>query len=346
METLSSNETTIRGLTGLTNLGNTCFLNSCLQILKYTHELNDILQKKTPSSKHPDSIMHKEWNELNALLWSNNGVVSPNKFVHHVQQLATVKQREMFTGWAQNDMPEFLLFMVECFHNSIARKIKMRIKGTQRTAIDKRAVTCYEMLQTTYEKEYSEVMDLFYAVYVSELSSGSKIHTIKPELFFICDLPIPIPTTPTQVTLYDCFDQFVLPEQLTGDNAWYNETEKRTEDVEKRITFWNLPKILVITLKRFCPYGQHKINTLIDAPLHNLNLSKYVSGYNPQRYVYDLYGICNHHGGVHGGHYTATVKDQDGTWTHYNDTHYQVVQDTSTLITPHAYCLFYRIQHK
>lgn len=35
---------------------------------------------------------------------------------------------------------------------------------------------------------------------------------------------------------------------------------------------------------------------------------------------YELVGICNHVGGLHGGHYTATVRTDNG-WLHINDDH-------------------------
>jgi ubiquitin C-terminal hydrolase len=331
-----------KGVTGLANLGNTCFLNSCVQVLSHTYEIHEYLNsgkhKKHIKQNIPDSIITNEWDDLRKIMWKDNATISPNKFVANVQYVAAKKNRDLFTGWAQNDMPEFLLLLIECMHNSISRGMIMNIRGVSQNSTDKLALACYGMLKTVYEKEYSEIMDLFYGIYVSQIVSlNNHVHSVKPESFFILDLPIP--KHMSHPTLYDCFDCFTQSELLSGDNAWYNEITRTKESVTKSITFWNFPKILVITLQRFSADGQDKITSLIDFPLENLDLSKYVQGYNPHQYVYDLYGVCNHSGGVMGGHYTAFVKNSEQQWMHYNDTS---VSPVSQIVTPMAYCLFYR----
>jgi len=336
-----------KGLCGLANLGNTCFLNSCIQVLNHIYELDSLLlspqYQKYMKNELPDSVIINEWNALRTIMWNQNAVVSPNRFVANVQQVAAKKNRELFTGWAQNDMPEFLLFLIECMHNSISRHMVMKIRGNTENDTDHLAVKCFGMLKEVYEKEYSEIMDLFYGIYVSQIISmdGQTIHNIKPESFFILDLPIPF--NKPSVSIYDCLDYFTMSETMGGENAWYNEKTQSKEDIQKTMGFWNFPKILVITLKRFSPDGRRKLMNLIDFPLENLDLSKYVQGYNPQQYVYDLFGICNHMGGVMGGHYTAFVKNSTNEWYHFNDTNVGPIQ---TIVTPMAYCLFYRKKNK
>jgi ubiquitin C-terminal hydrolase len=332
------------GLTGLVNLGNTCFLNSCMQALSHTYELSDVFlsnkfAKALNNSTETNNLV-VEWINLRNVMWTQDGVVSPNRFVRNVQEVAEKKGRDLFTGWAQNDLPEFLLFFIECMHNTVARPVNMTINGNVQNAIDKLATECYKMLKRSYSTEYSEIMDMFYGIYVSELSSktGSRIHSINPENYFILDLEIPRPNA----SLDDCFRAFTSYEMLEGENAWLNEQTKCREDVRKRITFWNFPKILVITLKRFSVDGGKKRQDLIDFPLTNMNLSGYVSGYNADQYVYDLYAICNHSGGTMGGHYTSFVKMHNGEWIHFNDTKVERHINVNKLVTPKAYCLFYR----
>ena len=195
------------------------------------------------------------------------------------------------------------------------------------------------MLKNTYSKEYSEIMEMFYGISVSELSSldTKSIYSHRPESFFILDLEIPN----NNCSLHDCLSSFTEYETLDGDNAWYNEETDEKIPVKKRITFWSLPKILIITFKRFSFDGKKKRQDLVDYPLTDLNLSKFVSGYNAKQYMYDLYGVCNHSGNTQGGHYTAFVKT-GVTWTHFNDTQVQQNVPEKNIVTPKSYCLFYR----
>lgn len=337
-----------KGYTGLVNLGNTCFLNSCLQVLSHTYELNEILNstevKRHLKLKTIEIEIIREWMDLVSVMWNQNGIVSPNRFVHNIQKIAKKKDRDIFTGWSQNDMTEFLLFIIDCFHTSLSRSVKIKITGKQENNTDLLAIKCYEMLKTVYNKEYSEIMELFYGIYVSEIKSidGINNYSIMPENYFILDLPIPTSNNDKRINLIDCFDAFVKPEYLLGENAWYNDKTKQKEDIQKCIKFWNFPDILIITLKRFSIDGKHKIDKFVDAPLTDLNLSKYVHGYNSKKYIYDLYAVCNHIGNIYMGHYTAFVKNAKNEWVHYNDEQVNIMNDNESIITPMTYCLFYR----
>jgi ubiquitin C-terminal hydrolase len=335
-----------KGLSGLANLGNTCFINSCMQILSHTYELNNFMDKNNGIYKNMlkpkyDSVLIIEWDNLRKILWNENCIVSPGKFIKTIQKLASLKNKELFTGFAQNDLPEFLVFVIDCFHSSLQREVNMTISGKCENETDELAVQCFEMVKRMYIEEYSEIWTMFYAIHVSQiidLESGEVLSST-PEPFFMIDLPIP--SNNKSPSLIDCFDFYVEGEVLENENAWFNEKTNLKQNVKKRILFWSLPHVMVLSFKRF-DYRNRKNQIFIDFPLDDLDLSKYVIGYKKESYIYELYGICNHGGVTQGGHYTAYVKNANGKWYDFNDTSVEEVSVLQHLVSSRAYCLFYR----
>jgi ubiquitin carboxyl-terminal hydrolase 8 len=330
-----------KGLSGLANLGNTCFINSLSQILSHTYELNNLLDNESYKKKlnnKCDSVLLIEWDNLRKILWNENCIVSPLKFIKTIQKVADLKKMELFTGYSQNDVSEFLLFVIDCFHTALSREIKITISGSPENETDYLAMKCFDMIKNMYSKEYSEIWNLFYAVHVSKMSrlDNDEVISLKPEPYFMVDLPIP--PNNNSPTLIDCFNYYVDGEIINNFNY---EEKNEIIDIKKRILFWSLPNILVIDLKRFNNKFQ-KNQIYINFPLDNLDLSNYVIGYKKDNYKYELYGVCNHSGGTLGGHYTSFVKNANGKWYHFNDTSVSEVGVKESIVSSKAYVLFYR----
>lgn len=333
-----------RGLTGLANMGNTCYLNSCVQILSHTYEFNEFLKKsnyKKKINKNPDSILLIEWDNLRELMWSENCTIAPNAFINSIHTIAKIKNKTLFTGYMQNDACEFFLFLIECFHNAISRPVNISIIGEAANNTDVLAIKCYNMIQKLYKNEYSELLDMFFGISVSQITSidEKKILSYTPEPFCILSLSLPFYDNKINISLFDCLDEYCKKEKLENDNAYFNDETKQKENVYKNIIFWNLPKIFIIELKRYDTRGR-KLNINVNIPLF-ADFSKYVNGYGKYSYSYELYGVCNHSGGTMGGHYTSSIKNANGKWYMINDTHINEIE-SNNLISNKSYCLFYR----
>ena len=348
-----------KGITGLMNLGNTCFVNSCLQALSHTYELNRFLNderyKKRLTNK-PDAVLLSEWDKLRTLMWSENCIVSPGGFMASMKQIARLKNQELFTGNSQNDVQEFLVFMMDSFHMALSREVNMTITGSVNNDKDIVGRKCYEMMKQMYSKNYSEMLNLFYGIQMSmitDMSATGAVLSISPEPFSIISLSIPLVEIPgtgkTRIpTLFDCFSHYCAGEIMEGANAWFNEETGQYQNVKKCTMYWSLPNIMIIDLKRvqYTERGPVKIGIPVEIPLRDLDLSSFVNGYKRESYVYELYAVCNHHGNFSkNGHYTATICAADNKWYMFNDENVKPVEMKDNTMTSNLpYCLFYRKQ--
>ncbi|KAF3813566.1 hypothetical protein GH733_018719 [Mirounga leonina] len=158
-----------------------------------------------------------------------------------------------------------------------------------------------------------------------------------------------------------------LPFQLAQDDAWKCPHCKALQQGMVKLSLWTLPDILIIHLKRFCQVGErrNKLSTLVKFPLSGLNMAPHVAqrstspppvtgpwppwkppaclpaGY-PLDFLYDLYAVCNHHGSLQGGHYTAYCRNSlDGQWYSYDDSTVEPLPEDE-VNSRGAYILFYQ----
>ncbi|KXT11771.1 hypothetical protein AC579_1638 [Pseudocercospora musae] len=114
-----------RGVTGLTNLGNTCYMNSALQCIRSVEELAIyFLSKKYKDDINGDNPLGYHGAMANAYATVLEGIYgtgststfSPNEFK---RRLGT--HQPMFSGYGQQDSQEFLSFLVDALHEDLNR---------------------------------------------------------------------------------------------------------------------------------------------------------------------------------------------------------------------------------
>ena len=118
-----------------------------------------------------------------------------------------------------------------------------------------------------------------------------------------------IPKNKTNITLFDCIEEFGSIEKLSGDSQWFNDKDNKKYDAYKRLYIKSYPKYLIIHLKRF-NYNNFagKISFSVKMDI-NIKLKDD---------NYSLRSIIIHSGNVNGGHYLCvTFKNEE--WFLCND---------------------------
>jgi ubiquitin C-terminal hydrolase len=349
---------------GLLNIGNTCFLNTFIQIFYQIWELQPIYDTCFPEFAKPDLVetqFIQEWIELQQFIVQclndtqiENGppTIRPAKFIQSLHVFSQHKNNDQFSNFCQNDFTEFMMLFLQAFHTSICRKQSFPLYRPRYVleTEEKLNYDCLKYLKGEIEREYSEITDLFFSVQVNFLHSFENRAielSHNPELCFPIDLPIPEHPSKngTSITIYDCLNEYIKGDMLVGDNSLWNERTGRKENAVKTTMFWKLANILIFSLKRVSPCGNKKRNELVDFPLEDLDMSPYLcaGGWGrTSNNKYQLFAICFHYGGFMGGHYNACLLNPDTKeWIGLDDDNITRPVDLNQYKS-NAYCLFYR----
>jgi len=330
---------------GICNLGNTCFINSCLQILCNLDCFNHVLRnsKEKLHESIPDIAIWKNLENIceNKVKHGEKAVLNPQGFIHAIQTVAKIKKEFMWCGNMENDFLEFLHYLIECLHACLKRPNHLVVEGTALNDTDKLAIICYAFLKSNYEKDFSEIYELFQGILVSTIQPTDlqkEVYSRNPEMFFTLDLPLP--TNQRHCLLYDCLNTFFEKETLENENAWHNEKTREKESVIKSFFIFRFPPVLWISMKRFSFDGAAKIRTRVDFP-ETLNMQSYCSGYGASSQIYHLYAICNHFGSLNHGHYTCCIKKGEHWYLCDDDNVASVSEEIVLKMQSEVYCLVY-----
>lgn len=331
-------------LTGLRNLGNTCYMNSILQCLcntpamaeyfnnnYYMEDINryNILGHKGEVAEEFGVIMKALWGGLYKC-------ISPRDF-----KITIGKINDQFSSYDQQDSQELLLFLMDGLHEDLNKADnRKRYKEEENDHLDDVAAAD---LAWSKHKALNEsiIVALFQGQFKSTvqcLTCHRKSRTF--ETFMYLSLPL---ASTSKCSLQDCLRLFSKEERLTDNNKVFCRHCKAHRDSTKKLEIWKVPPILLVHLKRFSYEGRwkQKLQTSVDFPLDSLDLCQYVIGPKQNLKKYHLYGVSNHYGGLDGGHYTAYCKNvPKQRWFKFDD-HEVSELSTSSVKSSAAYILFY-----
>ncbi|XP_045438559.1 ubiquitin carboxyl-terminal hydrolase 8 isoform X4 [Pipistrellus kuhlii] len=331
-------------LTGLRNLGNTCYMNSILQCLCNATHLADYFNRNCYQDdiNRSNLLGHKgevaeEFGIIMKALWTGQyRYISPKDF-----KITIGKINDQFAGYSQQDSQELLLFLMDGLHEDLNKADnRKRHKEENNDHLDD-----FKAAEHAWQKHKQLNESIIVALFQGQFKSTVQCLTCHRksrtfEAFMYLSLPL---ASTSKCTLQDCLRLFSKEEKLTDNNRFYCSHCRARRDSLKKIEIWKLPPVLLVHLKRFSYDGRwkQKLQTSVDFPLENLDLSQYVIGPKNNLKKYNLFSVSNHYGGLDGGHYTAYCKNAARQrWFKFDDHEVSDIS-VSSVKSSAAYILFY-----
>jgi ubiquitin C-terminal hydrolase len=322
---------TLKGVVGIQNMGNTCYSNSTLQLLRACPEWNAYCLTQNFAeqlSAVPDTNSYKRillaYQDILKSLWSayKPAYVRPLGFISEVRKAVKGTVYEMFGIPIPNDSHEYLVYLLDCFHEAIKtetpyieKQIRKMMDGDEQMNI-----MAENGWNKFLSKNNSEVVARFFGmmrktIYCTHCENNSYQWEVFNSLKIPCE----------GATFQDWIQNEVKDSEIEGYHC--DNCKKLTPGNDRHLAkiythIWKLPPSLFVTLRRFnwngsknmtsCPYEGGEISFKEFFASESRDESK--------EWLYELRGVSDHLGSHLGGHYTAQFKHPiSGEWWRIDD---------------------------
>ena len=321
----------INSTIGLNNLGNTCFMNTCLQNLIHSEDFIKRLISKKSSISRSTPISYYFFN-LCQELSNSSRAVSPTKFKEKFGL-----KHHLFAGYGQNDTQEFCRVLLEDMNTEL-NEVKKKKPYVELTTSGKSKIQCDREFDENFRgRENSIVMDSFYGQIINIFTCKCSFKDYSFQK--VLDLPLLLQSS-SSVSITSLLEDYFEDEKIKFETKC-EKCGKKTVHL-KEIRFSQPPNILILSLQRINPRTKRKNSCAVSFP-EILNINKFIDedcGHSKEG-EYILYGIGNHSGTINFGHYYAYIKLNDKYWYEFNDSFVSKKGEINTNSTS-AYTLFYK----